>query len=127
MSVSAHADERPVNLLRYIDVLLVTFAAPVVLLIGAPALGYAVGAGAWIALRGVEVIVSKRAHALGEVSKELTARLLFALGRVVVLAVAIILLKKDSGKHDSLAALIVILFAFTVYLAISVVNRPGER
>ena len=42
-------------LLRFFDVALVVVAAPIMLLIGVPAAGYLIGAGAWIALRAVGV------------------------------------------------------------------------
>ena len=39
--------------LRYLDVALLALGAPIMLLIGVPAVGYLVGAGAWVALRVV--------------------------------------------------------------------------
>jgi hypothetical protein len=115
------------TLLRYIDVVLVLFAAPLLLLIGVPAVGYAVGAGAWILLRAVGVLVERQAAAIGNVSRELTVRLFYALGRVFLLALAIILVRRGSGKDDGLTALLVILVAFTIQLAIGVVTRPRSR
>jgi hypothetical protein len=38
-------------MLRYIDIVLISLAAPILLLAGAPAVGYAIGAATWIALR----------------------------------------------------------------------------
>lgn len=113
--------------LRYIDVVLVVIVAPILLLIGVPAVGYAVGAGAWILLRAGGVAVDRRASALGEVSKELTVRLFYVIGRVLLLALAIILVRRSAGKHDGLTALLVIVFAFTVQLIISILTRPRSR
>ena len=54
MSLSAAPSfESPVTLFRYIDVVLVAVAAPILLLIGVPALGYLVGMGAWVLLRAL--------------------------------------------------------------------------
>jgi hypothetical protein len=114
-------------LIRYIDLVMVVLAAPVLLLIGVPAVGYLVGAGAWIALRAVEVFVDRRAKASGAIATELSVRLVYVLGRVVLLAVAIILVRRGAGKDAGLTTLLVIAFAFTVYLAISLVNRNGSR
>ena len=38
----------PLAPVRYLDVVLVVLAAPFVILLGAPVLGYVVGAGVWI-------------------------------------------------------------------------------
>jgi len=113
--------------LRYIDVVLVVVAAPILLLIGVPALGYLVGAGAWIVLRAVGVVVERRAAAIGNVSQELTVRLVYVLGRVFLLALTIVLVRRQAGKEDGLATLLVILFAFTIQLVVSVINRPRAR
>ena len=55
MSVGASSSlkrsaEGPVPLVRYFDVVLLILAAPILLLIGVPAAGYGIAAGAWIAL-----------------------------------------------------------------------------
>src|SRR5271170_1058441 len=44
---------RSLAVLRYLDVVLVVIAAPVALLLGAPAFGFAVGAIAWLAQRAI--------------------------------------------------------------------------
>jgi hypothetical protein len=115
------------TLFRYIDVVLVVAAAPILLLIGVPAAGYAVGAGAWILLRAVGVALERRASRIGDVTKELSVRLVYAMGRVLLLALAIILVRRGAGKDDGLTALLVILFAFTVQLAVSIATRPRSR
>jgi hypothetical protein len=116
-----------VILLRYIDVVLVVIAAPILLLIGVPAVGYLVGAGAWILLRAVGVGVDRYAGTLGEQSRELTLRLVYLLGRLFLLALAIILVRKDAGRDAGLTALLVIVFAFTMQLAGSIATRPRRR
>jgi hypothetical protein len=113
--------------LRFLDVVLLLFAAPVLLLIGVPAVGYAVGAGAWIVLRAAGLAIDHGASAMDEVSRALTVRLFYALGRVLLLALAIILVRRGSGKDDGLTALLVIVFAFTIQLALSIATRPRSR
>jgi hypothetical protein len=107
-------------------VVLVVLAAPVLLLIGVPALGYGVGAGAWIALRaigaGVENLASRT-----DAAREVTIRLLFGLARVAVLALAIILVRRDAGRSDGLTTLLVVLVTFTIQFVIGVVTRPRPR
>ena len=49
MSLSAApAPEPTMPILRFFDVVLIVVAAPIMLLIGVPAAGYLIGAGAWI-------------------------------------------------------------------------------
>ena len=59
--------------------------------------------------------------------RPLTVRLLYAMGRVLLLALTIILVRRGAGKDDGLTALLVIAFAFTVQLAVSIVTRPRSR
>ena len=56
-------------LLRYFDVVVIVVAAPIMLLIGVPALGYAVGAGAWILLRAIGVGVDHVAETSPDMSR----------------------------------------------------------
>src|SRR3954451_4463171 len=53
----------PLVLFRWLDVVLVVLAAPFVVLTGLPALGYAVGAAAWIVNRAAGALVERRASA----------------------------------------------------------------
>jgi hypothetical protein len=111
-------------LLRYFDVVVLVVAAPIMLLIGVPALGYAVGAGAWILLRAVGVAVDHLAETSPDMSRAVGLRLGFMLGRLFLLALAVILARKAGTKGDGLTALVVIVLAYTTYLALSAVTRP---
>ena len=115
------------TLLRYLDVVLVLLAAPILLLIGVPALGYGVGAGAWLLLRAVGIAVEHAASASGDARIQITVRLGYMLGRIFLLALAVILARRSGGRDDCLTALAVIVFAFTVQLATSAANRPRSR
>jgi hypothetical protein len=119
--------EQPVTALRYIDVVLVLVAAPILLLIGVPAVGYGVGAGAWIALRAVGVAVERGASASGAAGRGITLRLSYMLTRIFLLALAVILVRRGAGRDDGLTALLVIVFAFTVQLGTSPLTRPRSR
>jgi hypothetical protein len=116
-----------VTLLRYIDVVLVVFAAPILLLIGVPALGYLAGMGIWILLRAIGELVERRAGAIGDVGKELSVRLVYVIARVFALALVIVLVRRGAGKDQGLTTLLVIVFAFTVALLVSLINRPRTR
>jgi hypothetical protein len=114
-------------LLRYLDVVLVVVGAPILLLMGVPAVGYGVGAGAWIALRIVGVGVDRLASAGIDARREISLRLAYLIGRIFLLALAVILVRRGSGRDAGLTALLVIVFAFTVQLAISFVDRPRSK
>jgi hypothetical protein len=115
-----------VTLLRYMDVVLVVLAAPIMLLIGVPAEGYGIGAGAWIVLRIAGIAVERAANA-SDNRMQLSLRLGYMLGRLFALALTIVFVRRGAGQDDGLAALVVIVFAFTVQLATSAVGRPGSR
>ena len=110
-------------MLRYFDVVLVVVAAPILLLIGVAPVGYLVGAGAWIALRAVGLGVERAAIAVGP-TRAIGIRLGYMLGRLFGLALAVILARQGGTRDDGLAALIVIVIAFTIQLVTSAATRP---
>ena len=118
--------EQPLALVRYLDVVLLGLGAPIMLLIGVSAAGYLIGAGAWIALRVIGVAL-ERGLGRGSARAEVQLRLAFMLGRLFALAITIILVRRGDGRDAGLAALLVIVFAFTIQLGISAVNRPRSR
>lgn len=128
MSLSAPASsDGALSPLAYLDVIVLVVAAPIMLLIGVPAVGYLVGAGVWIALRAVGVAVDRGAVAAGDPRRDTTLRLAYLLGRLFLLAIAVILVRNASGRDAGLTALLVIVFAFTLQLILSFLYRPGSR
>jgi len=115
---------RPLPLLRFLDVVVLVVAAPIMLLIGVSPAGYLVGAGVWIVLRAVGVGVEHAAAASGNPSQAIGLRLGFLLGRLFMLAIAVILVRKSGGRDAGLAALLVIVFAYTMAMFLSIVDRP---
>jgi hypothetical protein len=126
LSAPATSDGHAV-LLAYLDVVMLVVAAPIMLLIGVPAAGYLVGAGAWIVLRAVGVIIERVIPSLRDPRGEVTLRLAYLLGRLFTLAIAVILVRNAAGRDDGLTALIVIVFAFTAQLVLSFLTRPRSR
>ena len=119
--------DRPVSVLAYFDVLVLLVAAPIMLLIGVPTSGYAIGAGAWIALRVIGIGVERAAAAIPVMNRQVGIRLGFILGRLFALAIAVILVRKSDGQNAGLTCLAVIVFAFTVSLVTSGLTRPRSR
>src|ERR1700722_11242407 len=58
------------------------------LLISVPAVGYLVGAGAWIALRAVGVAVERMVSATSDSGRQISLRMTFMFSRLFLLAVA---------------------------------------
>jgi hypothetical protein len=110
--------------LAYLDVVVLVVAAPIMLLIGVPAVGYLAGAGVWIVLRAVGVLIDRVVPSLGDPRGEVTVRLSYLLGRLFLLAIAVIVVRNGSGRDDGLTALVVIVFAFTMQLVLSFLTRP---
>jgi hypothetical protein len=111
--------------LRYLDVCLVLATAPFVLVGGMPTFGYLVGAGAWVLTRAGTAFLHAQARRAGDA--KVRAGLLVAglLGRVWLVAAAIVLARYAGGKDDGVMAAVLVLGAFTVYLAMSFVTREG--
>lgn len=125
MSLSAPAtSDGHATLLAYLDVGVLVVAAPIMLLIGVPAVGYLAGAGVWIVLRAVGVLIDRVVPSLNDPRGEVTLRLAYLLGRLFLLAIAVIIVRNDSGRDDGLTALVVIVFAFTMQLVLSFLTRP---
>lgn len=112
-------------LLRYFDVVLVVVAAPIMIAIGVSASGYAIGGGAWIVLRAVGEVLERNPALHSEPRTDISVRLGFMLSRLFLLALAVILARSQGGRDTGLAALVVIVVAFTVELAVSAITRIG--
>lgn len=110
--------------LSYFDVVVLVVAAPIMLLIGVPAAGYGIGAGAWIALRAIGVGVDRVASGTAAMNRSVGLRLGFMLGRLFALAIAVILVRQSDGQNAGLACLAVVVAAFTIQLFTSALNRP---
>ena len=116
----------PLVFVRYMDVLLVILAAPFVILMGGPLLGYLVGAGAWIATRILGVLVER--YAKGRTAKQQVGLNFGALmGRAWILGITILVVGLAGDREDGLMAALLALVAFTVYLATSLALPRPER
>jgi hypothetical protein len=114
-------------LVRYLDVVLVVLATPVALLLGAPALGVAVGAGAWVIQRALAG-AAQRWIANRGTDARFGLTLVDGFGRIWLLAAGIVLAAVIGGRRDGLAASLLIFCAYSIAFAMRVVSgRPqGE-
>jgi len=116
----------PLLLVRYMDVLLVVLAAPFVILMGGPVLGYVVGAVAWIGTRLLGVAVER--YARGRDPKQQVGLNFGALmARAWILGISILVVGLAGEREDGLMAALLALVAFTVYLATTLALPRTER
>jgi hypothetical protein len=115
------------TVLSYLDVAVLVVAAPIMLLIGVPAVGYLVAMGSWIVLRAAGVALDRVAVATADPRREITLRLGYLMARLFLLAIAVIVVRNGSGRNAGLTALLVIVFAYTAQLVLSFLSRPRSR
>ncbi len=111
--------------LRYLDVCLVLATAPFVLVGDLPIAGYLIGAGAWLLTRVGTVFVHGRARQVGDVKLRAGLQVAGMMGRVWLVALAVILARVWGGRDDGIMAAALVLAAFTVYFVMSFVTREG--
>jgi hypothetical protein len=108
--------------LRYLDVCLVLATAPFVLIAGLPMLGYLVAACAWLLTRAGMVWMQERALRTGDPKLRAGLQVGGMMGRLWLIALAVILARYAGGKDDGIMAAALVLAAFTVYFVMSFVT-----
>ena len=116
----------PLVLFRWLDVILVVLAAPFVVLMDLPVLGYAVGAAAWIANRVIGVLVERVATRQPDVRRAVGLNLGALIARSWLVGLTILAVGLAGERKDGLTAAILILAAFTLYFVTSLLLRPLE-
>lgn len=104
---------------KYVDLAVLAAALAVFLLGGLPMLGFAVGAAAWLAQRGIQVIAGRRAAAelaAGRRQRAMATIAATTLGRVWLMALAV-LLAGLAEREAGLASAILLAALFTVSFA----------
>jgi len=127
MSSAAMPTSDSLFAVRYLDVLIVLLAAPFVVLMGAPVLGYVAGGAAWILGRVVGVWVERWARTNKDARAQVGIGFAVLMGRVWLLGLTILLVGIKGEREDGLMAALLALVAFTVYFATSLLLRPMER
>jgi hypothetical protein len=111
--------------LRYLDVCLVLATAPFVLVAGMPVLGYVIGACAWLLTRAGTAFAQAQAQRTGDAKVRAGLQVGAMMGRIWLVALAVILAKYAGGRDDGIMAAALVLAAFTVYFVMSFVTREG--
>ena len=116
----------PLAPVRYLDVVLIVLAAPFVVLLELPLLGYAVGAGVWIVQRVLEAALDHSARR-SDVRRAIGVKVGSMVGRTWLIGIAIIAVGLAGEREDGFTAAIVCLVAYTIHLATTLILRPLER
>ena len=104
---------------KYVDLVVLAAALAVFLVGGFPMLGYAVGAGVWLAQRGIQVLAQRRTdEALANGNRQRAMGMVAAstLGRVWLMATAILLVG-IAQRTAGLSSAILLLVLFTISFA----------
>ena len=117
----------PLVFVRYLDIIVVVLAAPFVVLLGAPVLGYAVAAAAWILQRIAAVAIERYAERANDAKTALGLNMASLVIRAWLMGLTILAVGLIAEREDGLAAGITVLVAFTVYFTTSLIIRPLER
>ena len=116
----------PLAPVRYLDVALVILAAPFVVLLGAPVLGYVVGVAVWIAQRILEAVLEHAARG-ADVRRAIGIKVASMIGRTWMIGIGILAVGLAAEREDGFTAALVCLAAYTVHLATALILRPLER
>lgn len=115
---------RPIMLLRYLDVVLLILLAAPLIAVGVPALGYAIGAGAWIVQRALAELDRRWVRGATQPRTQLGLNLAEAFGRIWLLAIAIVVAGVAGDRADGLTAAVTIFASYSIAFAIRVVSGP---
>ena len=116
----------PLAPLRHLDVVLLVLAAPFVVLLELPVLGYAVGASVWILARILEAAL-ERAAGRGDVRRAIGVKVGSMVGRTWLIGIGILAVGLAAEREDGFTAALVCLAAYPVPLATTLILRPLER
>jgi hypothetical protein len=115
------------GLLRFLDVVLVVAALPFVVLAGLPLLGYGVGAAAWILQRAAGVAIERQVRKTTDIRRQVGLNLAGTLARAWIVGGAILAVGLAGEREDGLTAAVLVLVAFTVYFAFSLILHSVAR
>ena len=112
--------------LRFFDVVLVVFFAPLLIVAGAPALGYGLGAAGWIVARVVAEVLDAKARS-ADPRTGIGLHVAGIMSRAWLVGLAVVGAGVIGGRDDAVCAAVVALVAFTVYFTLSLIFRQFER
>jgi hypothetical protein len=120
---------RAAALVRWADLALLILALPMFLAADLPMLGYAVGGGAWLLARALGQLADRRAAvalAAGDRRTALGTVAAAMLGRIWLVALAVLLVGLLADREDGLAAAVLAAVMVTAYLVGTFLARLFE-
>jgi hypothetical protein len=105
---------------KYVDLFALAAALVVFVLADLPMVGFAVGAAAWLAQRGIQVLATRRANealANGNRQKAMGTIAATTLGRVWLMATAVLVVGLAVEREAGLTAAVLVLCLFTLSMA----------
>lgn len=114
------------NVLLHLDVVAVILVTAPAIIIGAPVLGYVIGAVAWIVQRILAKTDRRWIKQAREPRTQLGLNLFEAFGRIWLLAGAIVAAGVIGGRADGLTSALTIFGAYSIAFMIKVVSGPPE-
>jgi hypothetical protein len=123
-AASAVVPRSPAELAGYLDLVVLALAAPVALVLGAPALGLLLGVGAWFVQRALAHADRRWIARAREPGSRLGLDVAEAFGRIWLLAGAIVLAGVLGGRADGLAAALTIFAAYSMAFAVRMFSGP---
>ena len=116
----------PLAPVRYLDVVLIALAAPFVVLLELPVLGYVVGASVWVLARILEAVLEHSADR-SDVRRAIGVKVGSMIGRTWLIGIGILAVGIAAEREDGFTAALLCLAAYTVHLATALILRPLER
>ncbi|WP_147447648.1 hypothetical protein [Solirubrobacter pauli] len=106
---------------------MIVLAAPFVLLMGGPVLGFAVAGGVWIVTRFTAAAIERSARRSKSPKAQVGINFGVFMGRAWIMGIAILVVGLAGDREDGLMAALLALVVFSVYLATTLIIRPTER
>lgn len=110
-------------MLRYLDIFIVALGAAVLLALRLPLIGYGVGAGFWLVLRGLATVVDHQSRAFKDMGRQISLRMAVRFARTASLVAAAVLAREAGGNHAALIAVLAMTGGFVAELTVSAVRR----
>jgi hypothetical protein len=124
---NAHSPERvAISARKYLDLVIVAVATVPALALGAPVLGYLVGAAAWFVQRALQAFDLRQTANIDDSLRRAGVRTFEAFGRIWLLAGAIVLAAVVGTHKDGLTAALVICLAYSVVFVTRLMSGPPQ-
>jgi hypothetical protein len=101
--------------IAYLDLGLVVLAVPIVLLAGAPLLGFGIGVAAWLVQRVFGTALDKYARSVESAQKGLILAIAGLFLRLWFITFAVVLASRVGEREDGLTAAVTLAVAFSAY------------